>query len=538
MLLRDRPDDEVCYRALRARDRRFDGWFFVGVTSTSIYCRPSCPSMMPKREHVRFFHTAAAAQRCGFRACKRCRPDASPGSPEWNRRGDVVARAVQLIHDGVVDREGVHGLARRLGYSTRQLQRLLVTELGAGPIELARAQRADTARILLEATPLKMGEVAFAAGFGSIRQFNDTIKLLYGEPPAALRKRGASRACSLAQPVAGSNGSNGSKDSVALGTCAIVSLRLSYRSPFPLGPLFSFLSERAVPGVEEGDKSFYRRSLRLPRGSGIVTVRDGGAAGLTCELRLADLRDLTTAVARVRHMFDLDSDPFSVAEALDQAPVIGPAVRARPGLRLPGHPDGSELAVRAMLGQQVSVAGARTIAGRLTAQHGTPVDLQLGTVGRHFPSADAIAGLSPGELSMPAARARAVIGLCEALAGGGLCLDPGTDRDAVSSVLLKMPGIGPWTVAYIRMRALGDPDAFLASDLGVRRALESLGHPGGEKQALALGEHWRPYRAYALQYLWSSLGSGAGSGAGSGSGPGRNDVKEGTHETSPSPQRT
>jgi AraC family transcriptional regulator of adaptative response / DNA-3-methyladenine glycosylase II len=500
--LRSGRDDEVCYRALVARDARFDGWFFAGVTSTGIYCRASCPSVKPRRDRVRFFATSAAAQRAGFRACKRCRPDTAPGSPEWNRRGDVVGRAMRSIREGVIDREGVAGLARRLGYSPRQLQRLLVAEVGAGPLELARAQRAETARILLETTDLRIAEIVFAAGFGSVRQFNDTVREIFGEPPRAMRERARRTAGGghSRRPLGRATGMAGPHS---------VTLRLAYRQPFPVAVLLAFLADRAAPGVEEGDAEYYRRALSLPHGAGVTTVRDGGDGTLRCSLQLDDLRDLTSAVQRVKYLFDLDSDPAAVFELLGTDPVLGPAVAGLPGLRIPGHVDGSELAVRAVLGQQVSVTGARTLAGRLALAHGRALSVAVGSVQREFPTADAIAGLSTADLPMPRARGRALIGLAETLASGRLALDGTVDRDEASSTLLSLPGIGPWTVAYVRMRALADPDAFMPSDLGVRHALERLGLPTGERQATALAENWRPYRAYGLQYLWSSLSNGA-----------------------------
>jgi AraC family transcriptional regulator of adaptative response / DNA-3-methyladenine glycosylase II len=491
-------DDDPRYRAMQARDVRFDGWFFVAVTSTGIYCRPSCPSVMPRRHHVRFYPTAAAAQRGGFRACKRCRPDTAPGSPEWNRRGDVVGRAMRSITDGVVDRDGVAGLARRLGYSARQLQRLLVTEVGAGPLELARAQRAETARILLETTDLKAADVAFAAGFGSVRQFNDTVRAVFGEAPTAMRDRALR---SARRPPDG-GGRPGDDDPTAP---ASVTLRLAYRRPLPSSSLFAFLAARAVPGVEEGDADYYRRALTLPHGTAVATLSDAGDAAVRCVLQLDDLRDLTVAAKRLRHLLDLDADPAAVGEVLAADPLLRPAVRALPGLRLPGHVDGNELIVRAVLGQQVTVSGARTIAGRLAAAHGRPLASPLGTVTRTFPPPAAIAALSPGDLPMPDGRARALLRITELLAIGDIVLDPGADRDEVCARLLHVPGIGPWTVAYVRMRALGDPDAFPAGDLGVRRSLEAQGLPGGEGAALARAQRWRPYRAYALQYLWSGL---------------------------------
>lgn len=369
-------DDETRYRAVDSRDARFDGVFFTAVTSTGIYCRPSCPAVTPKRANCTFYPTAAAAQGAGFRACRRCRPDSVPGSPEWNHRADLVGRAMRLIGDGVVDREGVAGLATRLGYSARQLQRQLTAELGAGPIALARAQRAQAARLLLQTTELPVTEVAFAAGFASVRQFNDTVREVYDRTPSGLRAEGQARGSR--RPQRASPGS--------------LSLRLAYRGPIDTEHLMDFLALRAVPGVEEvvpaGPKGVrsYRRTLRLPNGYAIAEV-DGLGTGvpadrgwLDCRLWLTDLRDLTTAVHRLRALFDLDADPQTVAEQLGRDTALGPLVARRPGLRSPGHVDPHELAVRAVLGQQITVAAARTLAGRLAARYGTP--LSGGTTSR------------------------------------------------------------------------------------------------------------------------------------------------------------
>jgi AraC family transcriptional regulator of adaptative response / DNA-3-methyladenine glycosylase II len=483
-------DGDARYLAVRSRDTRFDGWFFVAVTSTGIYCRPSCPSPPARPARLRFFPTAAAAQRAGFRACKRCIPDATPGSPEWDRRADLVGRAMRLIADGAVDRDGVPGLARRLGYSERHLNRLLLAEVGAGPLALARAQRAQTARVLLETTELRAAEIAFAAGFSSVRQFNDTIQEVFALAPMALRARSTA-----------GRGARGTSWAVP----GSITLRLAYRSPFQPGQLFGFLAARAVPGVEEGDAERYGRTLSLPNGSGVAEVRvDADAHGyLQCLLALDDLRDLTTAVRRLRRLLDLDADPVAVVEALGTDRVLGPSVKALPGLRTPGHVDGDELAFRAVLGQQVSVSGARTVARRLAAEHGRKLPEAFGSLTCLFPSADAIAALAPEQLPMPASRARAVVRLASTLASGDVVLDAGADWDAVAERLLAIDGIGPWTVAYIRLRALGDPDAFLPSDLGVRRALVALGLPGDPHSAASLAEAWRPWRSYALQYLWA-----------------------------------
>jgi AraC family transcriptional regulator of adaptative response / DNA-3-methyladenine glycosylase II len=476
-------DAERCYRIVCSRDPRFDGWFVTAVTSTGIYCRPSCPARTPRREHVRFHPSAAAAVADGFRACRRCRPDVTPGSPAWHGRADVVARAMRLIADGVVDRDGVGGLARRLGYSERHLHRLLVAEVGAGPLALARVQRAHTARLLLETTALPASAVAFAAGFSSIRQFNDTVRAVYAATPSALRA---------------------GRGRQAGGPAGTITLRLAARNPLDAAGTLEFLGTRAVPGVEEVAGGAYRRVLDLPRGPGVVTLEDGGDH-VSCTLRLTDVGDLGAAVQRCRRLLDLDADPVAVAEQLGTDPVIGDLVRAAPGLRVPGHVNGAELAVRAVLGQQVSVAGARTLAARLVERHGEPLRTPDGGLTHRFPTPGALADADPASLAMPRARAAALLGLARSLADGTVVLDPGVDRDAARAALLGLQGIGPWTASYVAMRALGDPDAFIPTDLGVRHALERLGQPGDPRAVAALGEAWRPWRAYAVLHLWRSL---------------------------------
>ena len=475
-------DFERCYRAVSSRDARFDGWFFTGVHSTGIYCRPSCPAITPKRANVSFFPTAAAAQLAGLRACKRCRPDATPGSPEWNVRADVVGRAMRMIGDGVVDREGVGGLARRLHFSERHLHRQLVAEVGAGPQALARARRAETARLLIETTQMKMADIAFAAGFASIRQFNDTIQEVFAATPRELRR---------------------SRGEATNGVPTSISLRLPYREPFAGERVLAFLGERAVPGVESWDGSVYRRTLRLPHGHGSVGLGLGDGH-VHCELSLDDLRDLTAAVQRCRALLDLDADPVAMAETLGNDKRLVRFVRRVPGLRIPGSVDGTEIAVRAVLGQQVSVKGARTLASRLVAAYGTPLSSPIGELTHTFPDAAVVAGGSLEELGMPEARRRAIRDLCEAIATGELSLDPGADRAEARDRLLAIRGIGPWTASYLQMRALGDPDAFLATDLGVVNAAKELGIEGRLEE---VAETWRPWRSYAVQYLWESLSS-------------------------------
>jgi AraC family transcriptional regulator of adaptative response / DNA-3-methyladenine glycosylase II len=478
-------DFEHYYRAVRSRDARFDGWFFVGVTSTGIYCRPSCPAVTPKRANVRFYPSAAAAQSGGFRACKRCRPDATPGSPEWNGRADLAGRAMRLIADGVVDREGVAGLARRLGYTERHLHRMLVAEVGAGPIALARARRAHTARLLIETTVVPISEVAFAAGFASIRQFNDTVRAVFAATPTELRRARARR------------------NEAAPGS---ITLRLPYRPPFDGDWLFDYLGDSAVPGVEELVEGLYRRTLRLPHGAAIVELSLGDDH-IRCGLRLEDLRDLGAAVQRCRRLLDLDADPAAVADVLGTDPLLAPLVRRTPGRRVPGSVDGAELAVRAVLGQQISVAGARTLAGAVVASCGQPLSEPLaedGGLTHLFPEPAAIADADSAAVAVPAARRGALSNLARALAEGEIVLDPGADREEAERQLVALHGIGAWTASYVAMRGLGDPDAFLPTDLGVRRALAQLGEPSDPASAVALAERWRPWRAYSVQHLWAA----------------------------------
>ncbi len=478
------PAPDRLWHAIDAKDPRFDGWVVCGVKTTGIYCRPSCPARTPKRENVRLFATAAAAQAAGFRACKRCRPDATPGSPEWDRRADLVGRAMRLIADGVVDREGVPGLARRLGYTERHVHRQLVAVVGAGPLALARAGRAQSARILLETTALPISEVAFAAGFGSIRQFNDTVREVFATAPGALRAR------------ARRNGREADSGAVVL--------RLPYRAPLDGEALIDFLARRAVPGVEEVMEGGYRRSIGLPYGPALVELSPREQHVLA-RFRLTDLRDLAAAVQRSKALLDLDSDPQAVAEVLCGHQLLAPLVRRAPGRRVPGHMDAHELSVRAVLGQQVSLRGAATLAARLVADYGEPLERPLGTVTHLFPTAGALTQADPARLAMPVARRRAMLALAGALASGDVILDAGAERERARRQLLALPGIGPWTADYIAIRALRDPDAFLAGDLGVRHALERLGHDGRPASAERLAENWRPYRAYAVQHLWASL---------------------------------
>ena len=476
-------DVEQCVRAVQSKDARFDGWFFTAVLTTGIYCRPSCPVVPPKPANMRFYPSAAAAQQAGFRACKRCRPDASPGSPEWDVRADLVARAMRLIADGVMDDGGVPALARRLGYSVRQVERQLVAELGAGPLALARAQRAQTARLLIETTTLPMGDVAFAAGFASIRTFNDTVRDVFALSPTQLRDRAG----------------RGQSDTAA----GPLFLRLPFRAPLQPDNLFGHLAATAVPGVEEWRDGAYRRTLRLPHGPGIVALRPA-PDHVACQLTLTDLRDLASAISRCRRLLDLDADPQAVDDLLGADEVLAPLVRKAPGRRVPRTVDPHEFALRAVLGQQISTAAARTHAGRLAAAHGEPVDDPAGGLSRLFPDVGVLAGAGQAGLAMPRSRRESFAALARALADGQVDLSVGGDWHEARLGLSRLPGLGPWTIETIAMRALGDPDAFLPTDLGVRLAATALGLPGTPAALTTRASAWRPWRAYAVQYLWAT----------------------------------
>jgi AraC family transcriptional regulator, regulatory protein of adaptative response / DNA-3-methyladenine glycosylase II len=455
-------DFETSYRAMASRDQRFDGRFVVAVTSTGVYCRPSCPSRTPLRPNVRFFRLPAAAEAAGFRACRRCRPGAQPSSPEWSVRGDLVARALRLIAAGTVDEEGVTGLARQLAVSNRHLHRRLIEELGVGPQALAISRRAQVARLLIESTALPMADVAFAAGYASVRQFNDGVRAAFGCPPGQLRRGGSGDA----------------------GAGPLV-LRLPYRPPLPTGPLLAWFAARALPGVEAVDGGGYHRTLRLPHGRGYVDLRAGPATAVTVRLSLTDLRDVTAAVQRCRELFDLDADPAMIDDALLADPTIAPLVRGAPGLRVPGCVDGFELAVRTILGGRC---------GSLVAAFGEPVETTDGRLTHLFPTAEAL-------LDAPLGTVRA---LAIAVHKGELTLDRGADREECVAALLRIPGIGPVTAARIAMHALGDPDVFPHTDPALRAAARRLGLDDTPDRLAAYALRWRPWRSYAAALLWST----------------------------------
>lgn len=475
------------YRAMSARDARFDGQFITGVHSTGIYCRPSCPAVTPKPGNVTFYLTAAAAHEAGLRACKRCLPDAVPGSPEWNIRDDLAARAMRLIADGTVEREGVPGLAQRLGYTSRHLGRVLSAELGAGPLALARAHRAQTARLLLTGTDLPITDVAFAAGFTSVRQFNETMSEIYRMTPGGIRATARHRTASAHTDRSG----------------ATLTLRLAARAPFDGAAVLGFLAERAIPGMESSGG--YARTLRLPHGPAAVGLRLVGTAetpAVECEATLTDVADLAPLVTRVRRLLDLDADAEAIDTALAADPALAPSVATMPGLRVPGAVDAEEILFRALIGQQVSVTAARTALTRLTETLGEPVDMAGFT--RLFPTAAAIAEHGRDVLRGPARRIDAIVGAARALAEGRLAIDVGESRDDLQARLTALPGIGPWTAGYLALRVLGSPDILLTGDLALRQGAQRLGLPGSAGALAERGARWAPWRSYAGMHLWAS----------------------------------
>lgn len=468
------------YRAISARDVRFDGQFVLAVRTTGIYCRPSCPARTPKPHNVSFYATSAAAHEAGYRACKRCLPEAAPGSPEWSVRGDVAARAMRLIGEGVVEREGVPGLAARLGYSSRHLTRMLAAELGAGPLALARAHRAHTARMLLVGTGMPIADVAFAAGFGSVRQCNDTVREVFGLAPSEVRTRGRRR------PEPG-----------------VIDLVLPHREPLDAAGVFAWMAARAIEGMETGGSDSFARHLRMPHGPARFEVRLDEHRRTRLRAAVTDLADLAPLVAIARRLFDLDADPLAVDAALSAHPQLAPLVTQVPGIRVPGTADAHEMLIRAMIGQQISVAAARTALTRLTEALGERVEPAQGAAGGIlFPTMTAIAEHGAEVLRGPAARIRAVVGTAAALASGTLVLTSGDDRIAQREALLAMPGIGPWTADYVRMRVLTDPDVALPGDVAVRAGAAAAGIPATPRGYAEWATRTAPWRSYLTAHLW------------------------------------
>ncbi len=469
-------DRLVCDRARRSRDARFDGRFFIAVTSTRIYCRPICPARSPKDANIRYYPTAAAAEVAGFRPCLRCRPEASPGTPAWAGTSSVVSRALRLIGEGALDRESVGALSARLGITARHLRRLFRQHVGATPLEVALTRRGHFAKKLLDETALPFAEVAFAAGFGSVRRFNAQIQRTYSRTPSELRRR-------VDAPEAGR-----------------YRLSLSYRPPFDWEALMAFLAARATPGVEDVRASRYRRTIAIDGSTGTLEVSHAATRpAIDLEVRFPDSRPLLMIVERVRRMFDLGADPAVIAEHLGNDPLLGPVMKRHPGLRVPGAWDGFELSVRAILGQQVSVAAATTIAGRLARRFGSPVDGEDG-LDRIFPTPGQLAQAPIEEVGVIATRAETIRVLARAVAASTVTFTTGPAAHDLTAVLQSLPGIGPWTAQYIAMRALGEPDAFLPGDLVLR---QMAGNCAGRALEERSGR-WRPWRAYAVMLLWQA----------------------------------
>jgi len=476
-------DPKICERARLARDARFDGRFFIGVVTTGIYCRPVCTVRPPKARNVRFYPTAAAAAEAGFRPCLRCRPEAAPGSPAWFGTAATVSRGLRLIGEGALDGDGtVEDLAERLGVGSRHLSRLFRKHLGAPPRAVAGTRRLLFAKKLINETDLPMAQIALSSGFRSIRRFNAAFLGSYGCAPGQLRRSATRR----------KTGGDGS-DFV---------LRLPYRPPFDWTSIADYFALRATPGVESVDRDAYRRTILLDGRAGQIEVRPA-PDDTALELRVVfpDPRDLFQIVERVRRMFDLAADPTDIAGHLGRDPALSTVLAAHPGLRLPGAWDGFELAVRAILGQQVTVKGASTLSGRLASAFGERMAAADGPT-ILFPTPAALAEAEVGRIGLPKARARTIRALAEAVASGAVTFDAALDPDALERRLTALPGIGSWTAQYVAMRALNEPDAFPATDLGLIRSATALGMAATAKELALRAEAWRPWRAYAAQYLW------------------------------------
>lgn len=481
-------DDDACYRAFQMRDARFDGRIFSGVTSTGIYCRPICPARTPKRENMRFYRSAAAAQEAGFRPCLRCRPETSPDLGSWRGTSNTVSRALGLIEAGALDNGDVDSLAERLGVGERQLRRLFQQHVGASPVAVAQTRRVLLAKQLLHETRMPMAEVALAAGFGSVRRFNETFQQLFDRPPAKLRRLGGAE--------------------VAAGEGGAATIRLPYRAPYDWPAMLAFLSARAIPGVEAVREGRYARSLRVGAARGVVMIEPGEGDYLKATLRFPKVEAWPAVIARVRRVFDLAADPAVIQAHLSEDPDLAPLVAARPGLRAAGAWDGFELAVRAVLGQQITVQAARMLAGKITAAHGAPLEDEAANalgLTHFFPEPAALAQADVETLAMPRARGRALVGLAAAAAADPELFGMRRSLDEAVAALRALPGIGEWTAQYIAMRALREPDAFPSADIGLMRALEG---PDGVRptaaELLARAERWRPWRAYAASHLWAA----------------------------------
>ncbi|MGE5625019.1 MAG: AlkA N-terminal domain-containing protein [Bacillota bacterium] len=473
-------DFEACDRARLARDARFDGRFFIGVKTTGIYCRPICPAPTSKRTNVRYFPSAAAAAEAGYRPCLRCRPEAAPGTPAWLGTSATVRRGLRLIQEGALDTASVEGLAERLGIGSRHLHRLFIQHVGASPLAVAQTRRLHFAKRLIDDTRLPMTDIALASGFGSLRRFNDAFQRTYGRAPRDLRRdrpKEAARADAL-------------------------TMRLSYRPPYDWAAIRDFFATRAVPGVERVDGDAYTRTVSINGVQGWIELKPvPGADALQLSVHELGPEALFTVLQRVRQMFDLAADPQDVRQILQKDRLLKPLLKRRPGLRVPGTWDPFELAVRAVLGQQVSVAAARTFAARIVEAHGTPLENPVDGLARLFPGAEALAEADLTRIGLTGARARTLNGLAKAVADGRVNFTGGLASEEVKAALTALPGIGAWTAEYVGMRALADPDAFPAEDLVLRRVAGTK-KPLSAKALLEKAEAWRPWRAYAVLHLW------------------------------------
>jgi AraC family transcriptional regulator of adaptative response / DNA-3-methyladenine glycosylase II len=478
-------DADACYRAIATRDARFDGRLFIAVKSTGIYCRPICPARTPKRENLAFYPSAAAAQEAGYRPCLRCRPESAPDLGVWRGTSNTVSRALALIEKGGLDGTDVEALAERLGVGERQLRRLFRRHVGASPVAVAQTRRVLLAKHLIHETRLPMSEVALAAGFGSIRRFNETFRQLFGRAPSTLR-RGTGAA--------------------SVGPAGEVAILLPYRPPYDWPAMLAFLRARAIPGVEVVARDGYTRTIEVAGALGTVAVQPAAGHSLRATIRFPQLSALPTIVARLRRVFDLIADPEVIGAHLSEDPRLAPLVAARPGLRVAGAWDGFELAVRALLGQQITVAGAATLAGRLVAAHGKPLPVGEG-LSHVFPGAEWLADADLSSLGLTRARAAALGSLARAVVADPQIFGPRRSLEEAIVKLRALPGIGEWTAQYIAMREMREPDAFPAADLGLMRAMaDRKGRRPTPVALLARAERWRPWRAYAAQHLWAAQG--------------------------------
>ncbi|GAB3059522.1 Ada metal-binding domain-containing protein [Sediminivirga luteola] len=488
---------DECYAVIAARDPRFDGRFVTAVRTTGIYCRPSCPARTPRRENVEFYPVAAAAHQAGYRACRRCLPEAVPGSSEWNTREDTAARAMRMIADGAVDRIGVAGLAAALGYSSRQLERVMRAELGAGPLALARAHRAQCARQLLVGTGLSMPDVAHAAGFGSLRQFNDTIRDVFGLTPKQIRARARTAERGARCHDASADDDQARDHQIA----ATIDVALSHRAPADHAGTFRWLAERALDGMEDAGPAHYGRTLRAPGGPAALRVELQPDGTLRARVTVRRIADLGYVLARARRLFDLDADPQGIDAALRREPRLTALVDSVPGIRLPGAVDGAEMLVRAIVGQQISVAAMRTTLSRLTERAGSATGLGHGPA-LLFPEPEAI--IDAGGVPGPESKRRTLLRACQALLSGDIAIHPGVSREELTTQLTALKGIGPWTADYVCLRALGSSDVLVRGDLVLRSAAAAAGFPADERELDRQTAALAPWRSYASIHLWRS----------------------------------